>query len=87
MQTVVNKYGALVRQIEATLVQFFNYRFEHPGDKKIADEDISKYAQRLDTVALNFRESGKKPSELLNERLSELVQFIDGLVMVARAFK
>lgn len=81
LQTAVNKYGAFALQMEATLVQFFNSRLENPGDKKIVEEDISKFALKLDDMASIFKNSGKKPSESLKERLFELVQIIDGLVV------
>lgn len=80
---MVNKYGALALQIETSLVKFFNYRFDKPGDKEIVQEDISKFAQQLDDMASSFEGSGKTPSDLINDRLSDLVQIIDGLVMFA----
>lgn len=81
LQTVVNKYGALALQMEVILVQMFNSRFENPGGKEIVEQDINKFSQKLDDMASIFKNSGKKPSESLKERLSELVEMIDGLVM------
>lgn len=81
LQTIVNKYGALALQIEAFLVEFFNSRLENPGDKQVVEEDIKRFAQKLDDMALIFQNSGEKPSVSLKERLLELVQIIDGLVL------
>lgn len=83
LQAAVNKYGAFASQIEADLVSFFNSRFENAGNKEIVEEDIHFFAERLDTMTSTFKNSGKKPSEVLKERLSEVVQIIDGLVTLA----
>lgn len=85
LQTVVNKYGALALQVEAILVEMFNDRNEHPHpeDKKIIEEDIRVFAHKLNTIALGFEESGTKPSELIKNRLLELVEIIDSFVMFA----
>lgn len=64
-------------------MQFFNSRFENPGDKKIVEEDGSKFAEKLDTIASIFKNSGQKPSQLLKQRLSVVEEIIDFLVVFA----
>lgn len=80
LQMIVNKYGAFALQFEKGLVQFFNSRFENPNDKRIVEEDIRNFADKLDNLASVCEKIGKKPSELLRLRILEIVEIIDGLV-------
>lgn len=85
LQTQVNKYGPIVEMMEKTLVLYFNSRFEKPDkpDDNLVEAEIAHFVEKLDMILSIFQKSGKKPSDLLKERLSEIVDFIDGFVSFA----
>lgn len=83
LQTQVNKYGPYVKQFEQIMVLYFNSRNENPNDKQVVEKHIANFEQKLDTIVTISKTSGKKPSDLFKEKLSEIVELIDGLVLFA----
>ncbi len=77
LQSIVNKFGAFVLEMEQGLVKFFNSLIGTTDNQKNFDEKIVNFAQMFVSV---FESSGKKPSELVKERFLEVVGIIDAFV-------
>lgn len=88
VQTFVNKYGPFALELEKSFVNFFNAEFnpsEHSKEHRriVSTEQLTNEMEELARIARTIRARRKKFSDHFRERLSEVVETIDALVMLA----
>lgn len=80
LQLIVNKFGPLVFVMEESAVTFYNSLSEYRPSEQFVFDKVNRLADKLNTLEHIFQTTGKKPSEILEERLSELQKLIDFFV-------